>query len=265
MSNFKIVIDSRETNLISNFGDDISTRNLHLGDIAITDDSDNIVLVIERKTLADLRASVFDGRYREQKKRLTENFSTRQILYVIESNRASLTKLDGTMMSTIVHSTFRDGLSILFTKDCGETAYLIKEIHRRVLKHPEYFLDDQCKTPGLTETCLKKHKTDHDIQIGMLSQIPGISTAISTALIERFSNIRNICESLKMNPDELNSFKVNNRKMSKTVVSNITKHLVGLEKCTEHQREDDDHNETPLPTETAMPTRPPSEMTDSAV
>ena len=72
---FRIVVDSRERKLISHFREEeIKTTSLFLGDIAITDDHDNVILIFERKTLSDLKASVFDGRYREQNKWLTDNF-----------------------------------------------------------------------------------------------------------------------------------------------------------------------------------------------
>ena len=133
---FKIIIDSREQKLISNFPEnETTTASLFLGDVAITDDDDNVILIFERKTLSDLKASVFDGRYKEQKKRLTENFSNRQIMYLIEGFQ-KFDKLDEILLSSLIHSIFRDNINVLFTKDPADTATAIKAIHNQTQGYP---------------------------------------------------------------------------------------------------------------------------------
>ena len=64
----EIVIDCRETQLLSCIGDAFKYRveQLPLGDILIGD------YVIERKTIADLHSSIVDGRFIEQRERLRQ-------------------------------------------------------------------------------------------------------------------------------------------------------------------------------------------------
>ena len=72
-----IKIDFRETDLFNKINAFLSTNkkenitvtsdNLPLGDIIICDDKGTEKLIIERKTLSDLAASIRDGRYKEQK------------------------------------------------------------------------------------------------------------------------------------------------------------------------------------------------------
>ena len=77
-----IKIDYREKKLIPiiqslnndyNFNINIEVENLPIGDIIIYDKRGNEKLIIERKTLNDLAASIRDGRYSEQSFRLENN------------------------------------------------------------------------------------------------------------------------------------------------------------------------------------------------
>lgn len=66
----RIVVDTREqSDLVSRLQGAI-VRQLDLGDIVIEEDDDEIRAVIERKTEADLVASICDGRYQSQRDRL---------------------------------------------------------------------------------------------------------------------------------------------------------------------------------------------------
>lgn len=223
---YNIVVDTREHNLIGLLqSEDIKTRHLSIGDVIITDENDNIAVIIERKTLADLRASVFDGRYREQKKRLTDNFERKQMLYVIEGYD-SFRNLDEILESTIIHSVFRDEIPILCTKNCEDTANLIRSIHTRITKNPAYFAPQKIELKCATNAALKKAKTDEDIQINLLSQIPGISTTIARELILKHGTLRCFVERCMTDEKMLDVTKINGRKLSKSVVANIKKHLL---------------------------------------
>ena len=83
----KLVLDVRENELIKRFKllkIDYITEQLDLGDIKVLLD-DEIVSIIERKTINDLSASIKDGRYKEQKLRLLNTDIDRtKIVYVIE-------------------------------------------------------------------------------------------------------------------------------------------------------------------------------------
>jgi len=229
MTEFHIVIDSREQRLLSELNkltssEEIRSKSLHVGDIAITDAQENIIIVMERKTLADLKASIFDGRYKEQKNRLLTNFKNRQILFIIEGDHQFGT-LDNILISTFIHSIFRDHVQMLFTKDCRDTAILVREIHKRVCKNPEYFTEDQQEFRCVSDICLKKHKCDTDIQKNILSQIPGISGTIAKGLIDEFGTVKCIVQSISESTERIDSLKINGRKISKTAIANLIKHL----------------------------------------
>ena len=78
----KLKIDDREKKLIKlvqafkamyGFKFEIIIEKLPIGDVILCDDDDTERLIIERKGVSDLAASLKDGRYREQSYRLTNN------------------------------------------------------------------------------------------------------------------------------------------------------------------------------------------------
>jgi ERCC4-type nuclease len=94
-----IKVDVRETELIKIFENLIATipvfkdlkmqtESLPLGDIIIFDDEKNTdLLIIERKSISDLLASIKDGRYEEQSYRLSgSNHPNHNIMYIIEGD-----------------------------------------------------------------------------------------------------------------------------------------------------------------------------------
>ena len=90
-----ITIDYREQDIITYITEryptiSIQTANLQVGDILITSELDT--LVFERKTIADLAASIKDGRYHEQKQRLKSIYPHHRITYIIEGSLSELGK-----------------------------------------------------------------------------------------------------------------------------------------------------------------------------
>ena len=61
---------------------DISVEQLDIGDIIITNNYCNIL--IERKTICDVLASIKDGRWKNQKQRILDNYENCSIGWVYE-------------------------------------------------------------------------------------------------------------------------------------------------------------------------------------
>ncbi|MEE9572210.1 MAG: ERCC4 domain-containing protein, partial [Candidatus Neomarinimicrobiota bacterium] len=90
----KIKVDNREHTLIKllkalnkdyEFNLDIEVAKMDLGDIAIMDETGAELLLIERKKITDLAASIRDGRYQEQSYRLNGySLHNHNIMYMIE-------------------------------------------------------------------------------------------------------------------------------------------------------------------------------------
>jgi len=160
----KVIIDERERDLyekcssIVNAGGtyiNLSKRVLPLGDIHITTDEDKDVLLIERKSLADLLASIKDGRYEEQSYRLihSSGYPPHSIIYIIEGQISNLrTPMEKKIVySALTSLNFFKGFSVVRTNSVSETAdYLIwmsEKIERNFLKciFPYYLQPQYCK------------------------------------------------------------------------------------------------------------------------
>ena len=217
-----ITIDSRETTLYNDITDrdldnykdriQIVTENLTLGDIHIT--YNEMTHIFERKTLADLQASIVDGRYKEQKARLLSNVSQKYITYIIEGDNilssTSYQKNKAMIQGAYLHTLFRDNIRILYTKNIMETATLILLISTKILDKPEKLLSDEytadkCYTDFVK---LKKKKMDNidtkSCFIMQLSQIPMISNVIAKNIYSKYASMSALIKSLDvLETDEL--------------------------------------------------------------
>jgi len=139
----KIIIDCREHDLYSKIETmekdetiEITKESLHLGDILFKK-NDSDVLLIERKSVSDLIASIKDGRYKEQSFRLSNSItiSRHNIVYIIEGSTASLPYTTKKMIyGAITSIAFIKGFSVLRTWSVSETAELILNMARKIDK-----------------------------------------------------------------------------------------------------------------------------------
>tara|TARA_B100000941_G_C28367546_1_gene480331 strand:- start:78 stop:794 length:717 start_codon:yes stop_codon:yes gene_type:complete len=234
----ELLIDNREKikNLFPT--DNIKFENLELGDYIIKY-KDEILLIIERKTISDLMSSIKDGRLREQKKRLISNYSLSKILYIIEGdiNTTKFVNPD-TIISSIVNTTLRDKINVLLTKNSAETVKIITSISEKINKQGTSFLQstshyDDNIVHNL-QTSKKSNITVDVCQKMMLCSIPTVSSKISERLLLNFGNIFNLITSIRQIDDSeqisyiqnLPSFDEKTRKIGKNVAENILKYLV---------------------------------------
>ena len=103
-------------------------ENLDIGDFLITDNENNILIIIERKKYADLSASIKDGRYKEQKERLIHSipYKVRKI-YLLEGNNMKDFQFPlKTFESVIINTMIRDGIFVFMSKNTDETVNFIE-------------------------------------------------------------------------------------------------------------------------------------------
>ena len=131
----------------------VETAALPLGDIIIYDDNDE-KLVIERKCLNDLLASIKDGRYEEQSYRLNGlNHPNHNIYYLIEGdvNKANRFKDNNieklTLYSAMFSLNYYKGFSVFRSFSLDETANIVcnmaYKMGKDLTKKP--FFDNKCK------------------------------------------------------------------------------------------------------------------------
>lgn len=143
-----IVIDVREAKILKFFENDPTVTNctskqLPIGDIILVNPENeaDTLAIIERKTVADLAASLKDGRWHEQKLRLKQERNTTgaHIVYVIEGNMTfneagMLYGLPAKALVTMVMKTmFKDGLQVVFTRTVLDTCDFVCGLAKRVM------------------------------------------------------------------------------------------------------------------------------------
>lgn len=148
MSNLVLKVDNRERKIIKllnglneqeNTKINFEIEKLDIGDFILELDGKEII-ILERKSLNDIAASICDGRYREQSFRLA-NFPlhNHNIIYIIEGNiqswksRISRIKSD-TIYSTILSIQLLKGFSTMKTNDTYETAIYLRQLFLKVNK-----------------------------------------------------------------------------------------------------------------------------------
>ena len=117
---------------MDNLNVDYIKENLDLGDI-IFKNNNEIILLIERKTMDDLSASIRDGRYKEQKVRLLNtNINKNNIMYLIEGKFENKQKINGiscdSLLGSIVNTIFRDNILVFMTNNLSETIKFILKL-----------------------------------------------------------------------------------------------------------------------------------------
>lgn len=250
---FIIEIDNREPSIIKNWFKSnnykFELKNLELGDFIIRDDFNNILLIIERKTIEDLLASVKDGRYIEQSQRYLQlNLPSNKIYYIIEGNinRYAFDSIEyKTVYSCIYSLSFKKGFSVFFQNNTNETINFISQFLNRIISNNETFNnnenqknnnnnnnDDKKDNETVPISLIKKANVSKDnLDCHMLNLIPGIGMGTAKEILSKFNNSffelwKSVKEDKVENENNLNQIKVNNRKLSKKIIENINSYLV---------------------------------------
>ena len=227
MSKIKIIIDNREKDIIQLFKVtdfkfknneliEIAYDNLDIGDFHIKVD-EQLAIVIERKTLADLAASIKDGRYKEQKARMKAvNIPNNYKMYLIEGEVYAEDSLDknskfvscngiaiSTIISSIVNTYLRDGLSIYKTKNINATAKFLAKIFEKMPEFGNNVLNNSQSISSIGQSNeqetdeymsglklkKKENMTGIACYISQLAQITGVSYNIAKSISEKFNSL----------------------------------------------------------------------------
>jgi len=239
LPNITLICDTRERNVLKHKAelDQITyeIKQISVGDYIITT-GDNILAVIERKSLDDFAASLKDGRHANKEKLLKLRSETGcRILYIIEGNPFPA---DGSyfggisyknIQSSIFHLMVRDGIPIIYTEDTLHTAKTLVNFTRSMstlvskISPDEFFVETPiellpCNIPAAITK--KYEKTDHDIVRMMWSTFPGIAMENSDHYMNKWS-IYDVIKGLP--PAELTNLKsATGRRVGKRVIKGLT-------------------------------------------
>jgi ERCC4-type nuclease len=271
-----IKIDNRERELIKKCEDllvavpafkelKLEVQQLPLGDIIICSNQndngqiDNIL--VERKTLSDLAASIKDGRYDEQSYRLNGlPIHNHNIVYLIEGDlgkfNAFKERIDKqTIYSAMFSINHFKGFSLMRTNTIDETAFMVCNMAYKIGKDKDkkpYFQNkiekmveensnlnagtEEGVGTGSKDYCavIKKVKKDNitpeNIGEIMLCQIPGVSSVSAIAILREFKTLPELIKAIHQDATCLNGVsttdaKGKTRKISKTTIETIVKYL----------------------------------------
>lgn len=193
-----IIIDSRETNLyekLLNRNIEIVKKQLEIADIHIIVNEN--IFVFERKTAADLLSSIKDGRYKEQKLRMMTTY--KNCNYIIEED--TIVSSNSILLSSYLHSIYRDNINIFFTKNIQETAEFLCLLYNKIISNPEKFISSNTSTSYIDNYKIKSKKIENidkdNCYLLQLSQIPTISKEIAKRIKEQYSTLRILIKSLE--------------------------------------------------------------------
>jgi ERCC4-type nuclease len=266
-----VKIDCRETQLVSicttiisnkkKFQDiSLETESLPIGDIIVTGSEVGNDIVIERKSVADLSASIKDGRYKEQSLRLSSSeYHTHNIIYVIEGPWTSgffgSTLDKDTLYGSIVSMMLLKGYSVFRTESVSDTAEFICNMARKLkktsvqMKYRNDTVSEISVEKGESEPILscekeeelhytstikvkkKDNVTTDNIGVIMLLQIPNVSHTTAITVMNKYKSIRNLIDSLIVDNTVLNDLTYTtssgqSRKISTPARENIIEYLL---------------------------------------
>lgn len=228
--------------MISNYKDiKLVQEQLPLGDIIINDGVKDL-LIIERKTLSDLAASIKDGRYEEQSYRLKNLWHhNHNIIYLIEGDFARFNSFKDridkqTLYSALTSINYFKGFSVWRSMSLDETALMVcnmaYKINKEKDKQPFYSnnllvtnkvvnsdstvesVEDEMGSSVNTSdkdycSVVKKVKKDNitteNIGEIMLCQIPGVSSTSALAILLKFKTLPSLIKAIDADITCLNS------------------------------------------------------------
>lgn len=204
-TNIKIKLDIRERELIPYFKNNeniiFEESTLDIGDIHFYN-NDELLIIVERKSLSDLSSSITDGRYKEQKQRLlyAVNTGVRKIYFIegddMNSFHLNISIFNSLMLSTVI----RDKIMIYRTTNIEDTYNNLKKIYENLPKwineNWDVGVSESIEYSGIK--LKKKENVTQNIAFkAMISVIPGLSNSIATVLSEKYHNIENMINSIK--------------------------------------------------------------------
>jgi ERCC4-type nuclease len=218
-------IDTREGDLIRLLQvNEEHIKQLPVADIWIGIDQQHIVeggLLIERKSMKDLEASILDGRYREQKGRLLAACHEHKVqpMYIIEGSLSSATgRLGKKALMKIIHRLiFHYHIAVMQTASLQETSELIQALVEQWKEDPTS-LQRTTEIVKVTDGIHIQKKTNaadpKQFAICCLAQCPGVSVKAAEHIVDTFGTFQGVLEASQ---EQIEQVKVGARKIGPVV------------------------------------------------
>ena len=238
------------------------TESLAVGDVILSsDDGKTDYIVFERKSLADLAASIRDGRYKEQSHRLQAipGMHNHNVIYIVEGDLARYNERFSKISQKALYSAmcslnYYKGFSVVRTMSVMETYELIHHYADKLSVSPapygHYYAAAAAATTATAATATNTEEangielpsycsvlkvkqvkceniTPQNIGEIMLCNIPGVSNKTASAIMKQYITLRGLMEALKENGDCLDDIRLETqRRLSKQCIQNIYNFLM---------------------------------------
>jgi crossover junction endonuclease MUS81 len=240
--NLKVVPDSKPTH-------SLQSEALPVGDVILSSaDGETDYIVFERKSLADLAASIRDGRYKEQSLRLQAfpNVHCHNVVYIIEGDFARYNERfskigKGALQSAMCSLNYYKGFSVVRTMSVLETYELVHSYANKLAASPapygHYHPASVADATGDVEASycgvlkVKQVKCDNitpqNIAEIMLCNVPGVSSKTAAAVVKKYPTMRALMDALATADNCLADIRLETqRKLSKQCIHNIYNFLM---------------------------------------
>jgi ERCC4-type nuclease len=231
-----MIVDIREQGLRPLLN--CATKQLPVGDIWIGTTEEDIAengVILERKTVADLEASILDSRYREQRSRMISYASEKKasVAYIIEGSleRGPAVRLQKkALLKHITRLCLRYHIAVFYTSSVQETADLCTCIHEQWLEDKTTFQQPTTMTYIETRGNTRQANTDDPVvfAVSVLSCCRGISKSAATALLQSLGSLQAVFKATK---EELANIKIGDKKFG-AVKANRLHSLLSTERLT---------------------------------
>lgn len=220
-----LLIDYRERDLLSHLPPGTATKNLPVGDawISVTDGKEQEInsygVIVERKTVADLEASLVDGRYREQRTRLLAYAAEKQAkaLYIIEGemDRIGAKKSEQELRKILHRLMMRYGVSVIQTYSTKETAQILQILQMQITEDAQVFKAETLSYTDVQHVTKKANTSDpHNFYCALLQGCPGVSAKIAQTIAIQIPTLPQLFDT---SADTLSKIKVGARAIGPVV------------------------------------------------
>jgi ERCC4-type nuclease len=201
----ELIIDNREMGLLTYL--QFPSKQLPVGDVWIGAQGDTIQengVIIERKTVNDLEASILDSRYREQRSRMI-SYATEQkasVCYIIEGSldRHGQVRLEKkALLKFITRLCLRYHIPVFYTSSTKDTADLILCMKEQWDEDKTTFKMPASMTYIETRGNTRQANTDDPtvFAVSVLTCCRGISKAAATSILKVFGSLPGVFRATK--------------------------------------------------------------------
>lgn len=251
-----IIVDTRERELFKELDSIVKTSDaqsspritsslLDVGDCHIcmtTGTNENVEVMIERKTLQDVGASIKDGRWSEQKLRALSMYPPHKIFYILELTQEDdlfhyhdkYSRIDtDTILSASLNLFIKWRIPFIFIRGTHNVARFIYKLCLQLKKHKDLeqgsVIEEMHSESYVSSSCIQlqkqKNMTPQIYFRFALQGVPGISTKTAKQIQELFDGtLTSFIDFLRDQPKEVFCDiykKKTGRNISKTVVKNL--------------------------------------------